>query len=123
MIKIKRETKDNCIIGTLTSDKFKNILYTLELPWLDNQSNISCIPTGTYNIIKYVSPKFKNCFSVLNVKQRKNILIHSGNTSKDTHGCILVGMSTNNKDTILESKKALKFLLDVLNNEELLIIE
>jgi hypothetical protein len=123
MLKIKRTYKPNCTLGILTSDKFEETLYTLELQWKDNQSNISCIPAGTYNIVKHFSLKFKDCFSVLDVKNRKDVLIHVGNTTKDTHGCILVGMSTNNKDMILESKKALRFLLEKLDKKEILIIE
>ena len=49
---------------------------TLELPWLDNQKRISCIPEGEYDVIKHVSPKFGECFWVLNVPDRSEILLH-----------------------------------------------
>lgn len=67
--------------------------YTLELPWINNQQNISCIPAGTYECIKHVSPKFGDCISIKNVAGRSHILIHAGNFTEQTKGCILVGES------------------------------
>ena len=49
---------------------------TLELPWMDNQKRISCIPEGEYDVIKHVSPKFGECFWILNVPERSEILLH-----------------------------------------------
>lgn len=51
-----------------------------------------CIPLGTYAIDFHYSPKFsKYMLTLCGVKGRSGILIHSGNTYKDTAGCILVG--------------------------------
>lgn len=69
-------------------------LYTLEDPWLDNQPDISCIPVGTYRCIKSWSLRWKKQMpELLMVPFRSAIRIHGGNTTADTHGCILVGMS------------------------------
>lgn len=65
--------------------------FTLELPYVDNQHNISCIPTMGYYCSLYSSKKFGLVFKVLNVPNREGILFHKGNTVKDTHGCILLG--------------------------------
>ena len=65
--------------------------YTLELPWLDNQKRISCIPKGVYNVEKRYSTKYKHHFHVLDVPNRSYILIHQGNYNWHTKGCILVG--------------------------------
>ena len=73
--------------------------YTLELPWRNNQSNISCIPAGEYATKLRVSPKFGQTYWVTKVENRAFILIHSGNWAGDvkkgfkTHvnGCILLG--------------------------------
>lgn len=52
----------------------------------------TAIPAGTYNIIVNYSPKFKRKLPrLLNVPHFEGILIHRGNTDKDTSGCILVG--------------------------------
>lgn len=54
----------------------------------------SCIPFGTYPIGLHDSPRFGKFLPWLkNVPGFAYILIHSGNTSKDTEGCILVGQT------------------------------
>jgi hypothetical protein len=73
--------------------------YSLELPWRDNQRNISCIPPGDYDVVIRQSPRFGTIYWVLKVPGRTYILIHSGNWAGDvekgfkTHvnGCILLG--------------------------------
>ena len=70
---------------------------TLELPWKDNESRVSCIPTGTYQVrfrdgVKEGSRTAQyNHFHVQNVPDRSWILIHLGNFNTDILGCILVG--------------------------------
>lgn len=55
----------------------------------------TAIPTGTYNIEITYSPKYKKLMPLLiNVKGYSGIRIHSGNTSKDSEGCLLVGKNT-----------------------------
>jgi hypothetical protein len=66
-------------------------LATFELPWRDNARDISCIPAGKYSCFVGVSYSKGRCIHIKSVENRTNILIHVGNTSKDTQGCILVG--------------------------------
>ena len=55
----------------------------------------TAIPTGTYTIALTYSPKYKRIMPLLeNVKGYSGIRIHSGNTSKDTEGCLIVGKNT-----------------------------
>jgi hypothetical protein len=69
----------------------------LELPWLNNQHNISCIPIGIYNVVKYNIKAHPNTFWIKDVPGREGILIHIGNFATgqkiDTKGCQLPGMS------------------------------
>lgn len=52
----------------------------------------TAIPTGIYKVIVGPSPKFKrNLPRLIDVPGFDGILIHRGNTNKDTAGCILVG--------------------------------
>ena len=56
----------------------------LELPWVDNQQNVSCIPEGVYDCEKYSDSKHPNTFWVKNVLGRDGILIHIGNFANGT---------------------------------------
>lgn len=64
---------------------------TLERPWLNNQTGVSCIPAGVYTCKRVKSPKFGNTFQVMDVPGRAEILLHKGNLASDSHGCILIG--------------------------------
>jgi len=70
---------------------------SLELPFLNNQKLISCIPEGGYDCTRIHSKKYGVCYLVEDVPDRSDILIHIGNfaTGKkiDTSGCILVGLN------------------------------
>ena len=64
------------------------VCYTLE-------NKAKAIPCGIYNIENSKSPKFKRELPLLYnkaVAESRGIRIHSGNTSKDSAGCVLVGM-------------------------------
>lgn len=52
----------------------------------------TAIPYGKYKVVVSFSPKFKRMLPrLLNVSHFEGILIHRGNTAKDSAGCILVG--------------------------------
>ena len=74
----------------------------------------TAIPTGTYRIIISYSNKFKKQMPLLlNVPGFAGIRIHSGNTEKDSLGCILVGK---NKAVgkVLESRDTYNKLFSIL---------
>lgn len=55
----------------------------------------TAIPTGIYTVLLTYSPKYKRVMPLVNnVKGYSGIRIHSGNTHKDTEGCLLVGKNT-----------------------------
>jgi len=86
--------------------------------------NETAIPTGTYEItLDVVSPKFskKDVYKyingklprLLNVKGYGGVLIHIGNTAKDSAGCILVGRNTQ-VGKVLQSTSTFKLLYSKL---------
>lgn len=55
----------------------------------------TAIPRGRYSVAVYYSRKFRaRMVGVLRVPHFSGILLHQGNTVKDTAGCILVGRNT-----------------------------
>jgi hypothetical protein len=115
-------------LGVLCIDDMPEFV-TLEDAWRDNERRISCIPVGRYKILPRVSPKFGKTWQVMDVVERDHILFHAGNTHKDTHGCILLGMqfgTIGNESAILASKSAFHRFLDLMASSleaELIIID
>ena len=107
----------DCTLGRLFYGKFQ--CFTLELPWLGNSRNISCIPAGNYSAKKYQSPKFGTVILIEDVPNRSMIEIHAGNYTRQIQGCILVGDGIKYLDgdsipDVTNSKKTLAKLLDKL---------
>lgn len=62
---------------------------TIELPWLQNKRNVSCIPEGTYRVVKRNTKERGEHLHVINVPDRSWILIHPANSAlKELKGCI-----------------------------------
>ena len=116
---ILRETfTDNSTIGELFLNGEK-MCDTLELPYRDNQRSISCIPLGEYKVrLRYPRESATRDYLhllVQDVKDRSYILFHRGNSAKDTRGCILVGLGTQ-QDFVSNSTLALELLLKEIIN-------
>lgn len=76
----------------------------------------TAIPSGTYDVVITYSPKYKKMMPlILGVKGYSGIRIHSGNTAKDTLGCLIVGK---NKEVgkVLESRTTYNALFKKLSS-------
>lgn len=120
-VQIKRiDYSDKQVLGELTVDGFA--CKTLELADKENQRRISCIPKGTYKVIKRFSAKYGNHFWIQNVPNRSMILIHQANYHFQLLGCIAVGEKHTdiNKDgyrDVTSSVATMNKLNQILPNE------
>ena len=97
----------------------ERICDTLENSWQDNQRNISCIPEGVYPVrLRLPRESATRDYLHLLVQEVPNrdwILFHRGNTAKDTSGCILVGLGSQ-QDVVNNSRLAMDLLIkEILN--------
>jgi hypothetical protein len=92
---IRRAYESTQVLGNLALfDDLKPIFYcrTIELAWLDNKNDISCVPTGKYTMVWEHSPKFnRNLWELKNVPGRSEIKFHVANFARNLNGCIGVG--------------------------------
>lgn len=97
---------------------------TLEQPVRDIEFG-SAVKYGTYQVNFVWSPKFHRYMLRLEVPHRCGILIHAGNSVKDTTGCILLG---ENKvvGRLLNSRKYVEILrskvIEAMTNQDSVVI-
>jgi hypothetical protein len=92
-----------------TGELFVNgefLCHTLELPYKNNQSYISSIPSGTYSALVRYDKKDNWRLQLENVPDRTGIQIHLGNYPSDIIGCVLVGHKIINKDNTIQESSA-----------------
>ena len=121
---LKRITKDVLFTqGFLEvwddKDVKKRTFVSLELPWKNNEHQISCIPVGEYVVKKSYSEHLGYVFEVCDVPERSRILIHKGNYVEETKGCILLGRGAmfdgvRKERMITDSAYAMKLLFSLL---------
>jgi len=115
---IRDTFSENSVIGELFLDG-ERMCDTLENPWLDNQRNISCIPEGEYKVRLRLPRESATRdyvhLLVKDVENRSYILFHRGNTAKDTRGCILVGLGSQ-QDFVSNSVLAMDLLIKEIVN-------
>jgi hypothetical protein len=74
----------------------------------------TAIPYGEYEVKITYSPRFKRDLPLLlNVPNYEGVRIHTGNTSKDTEGCLIVGQIAG-QDIVWQSKMAFNALFPKL---------
>ena len=99
--------------------------FVLERPWLDNRSNVSCIPAGNYKatyLARSASGKYKRVYWIRNVPGRGGILIHNGNLTRHSWGCLLIGLRCGylqGERAVLNSRTALNEFVELMARREL----
>ena len=106
-----KETKDESPLGFLSTEngaikRYREVFTAccMELPWRNNQEDISCVPEGVYPIqlVESIQKRFGNTFLVQDVPNRSGILFgHIGNYAGDvskgfkssSKGCLVMGLS------------------------------
>lgn len=125
------ESTDHGTFGRIQIDN--KYFHTLELPWLNNQKQVSCIPTGSYDCSLYPSSRFGSVYLLDSVPNRSGVLIHQGNFGgnkakglrSDIEGCILLGKSRgviNGQKCVLNSRIAVKEFMNTIHNQPFTLI-
>lgn len=131
IILIRTESTDQ---GTFGKIRIGNEYFqTLELPWRDNQNNISCIPAGIYTCKMTLSSRFKKrMYLVDGVNKRTGIRIHSANLAGDKSlgyksqlsGCIALGEKIGfieKQRAILLSTTAIRKFEIIMNGQDFVL--
>jgi hypothetical protein len=101
------------------------ILFTVELPWKDNQNNQSCVPKGKYRCSWTRSPRLKKyTYEVMGVPKRAGIRIHSANFASQVLGCISLGEKIgimDGKRGVFSSVSAVRRFEKLLDKQEFIL--
>lgn len=125
IVNIYRWPHTDCVVGRLTFKEFE--CFTLELPDLDNQVNISCIPDGLHPARKRFSPGKKIwVVEYLDIPNRTYIQMHPGNFTRQILGCQAIGDGIKwlDGDSILDvtnSGPTFDLLMKALPDEEFMV--
>lgn len=117
-MKVVREpSTEDGTIGTWYNADGSKLCLTIELPWLENEPDKSCIPAGTYQFCRYISPKHGSVWMARDVPGRTNIEIHPANMACELLGCLGVGSVLGDIDgvsAVLNSQATFRMLQSVL---------
>lgn len=105
------DCNDQRTLGTMTfPDGY--VCQTLEDPVRPDGvkiANETAIPSGTYPVTITMSARFGKLLPLISeVPNFSGIRIHSGNTTADTSGCILVGTARGKRNDIIGSRVAME---------------
>lgn len=108
-------------LGRLTIEERQFECFTVERPWLDNKTNVSCIPEGSYDItLGMYNRGGYPAYELADVPGRTHIKIHIGNTCDDIVGCIALGSSCgviNNKVGVSDSRTTYNLFMQAMNEQ------
>ena len=136
---IRRYTGKTCVIGKFKvlgdDDKILFECFSLEEDKEGVERNKDLrIPEGIYDLKRHSPSRFENTLRSITKKDddkminvyndevpaSRAILIHWGNTDKDTQGCILLGLTKdNNNESVGQSRQACKEFYDLMYNQDL----
>ncbi|EAL0895498.1 hypothetical protein I7U42_000448 [Campylobacter jejuni] len=134
----RRYTGKTCVIGKFKvlddDDKILFECFSLEedKEGLESGKDLR-IPEGNYNLRRHTPSRFENTLRSITKKDdtminvyndevpsSRAILIHWGNTDKDTQGCILLGLTKdNNNESVGQSRQACKEFYDLMHGKNL----
>lgn len=112
MILIREAITGDAVTGSLLVGHIK-ICCTLE-----NKDHL--LPEGEYKLTVSNSPTFSRELALIHndkIKPTRGFRIHAGNTSKDSRGCVLVGDSLVNGNTLTNSRKTEKVVTAIARND------
>jgi hypothetical protein len=100
-ITIVRESENSkSITGSIfINDKF--VSYTLELPYKNNENNVSSIPAGEYGAFVRTDGKRGWRLELTDTEHRENIQLHKGNRPSEIKGCVLLGTEVDSKNNFV----------------------
>lgn len=91
------------------------ICKTIELPWKQNATGVSCVPPGRYELMQRHTDRFGDHLILIAVPHRSLILIHPANDAlKELRGCIAPVSSFNGAGNGNASRAALAKLMSVV---------
>lgn len=92
--------------------------FTVERPWLNNATWVSCIPAGEYDLqLRFYNRGGYWTAGVVDVPGRSHILFHKANVKEDVQGCIGLGNALgtiDNKWAVIGSSTAFKSFKEIL---------
>jgi len=111
-----------------------DIFHSLEQPYLDNIPFESCVPVGEYVLLPFNSPKYGDCYIMinpeLNVYQFEDaynrpksgrylcLFVHRGNYVRNFQGCVGAGDSyLKDQDMITSTRETCKIVNDLVIDE------
>lgn len=127
---LTRSYLPHCTAG-IVSHQGEQLCVTLELPWLNNQPNISCVVEGVYTLSLHHSPTHGACLAlsaaslgvtIAGPSLRSHCLIHKANAASQLQGCIAPGLKFGCLDVghgmewaVLQSTAALAELIHLVD--------